>query len=202
MECGKRIEYNKKKRLTNKKFCSFDCSKTFRRKGISQSHRKNISEGKKGLKLSISHREALSKAKKGKPIKHLIANWEENCRKISNALTGKPQLWNRGKNHPNYIDGGKAQYARQKDMGRVEYKNWRRAVFKRDDFTCQECKKRGGKICADHIKPYSLYPKLRYDVNNGKTLCVKCHRKTDTFGGNLKKYIKLNPSITAHKTDG
>lgn len=58
-----------------------------------------------------------------------------------------------------------------------EYKRWREAVFKRDDFTCQECLVRGGRLEADHIKPFSLYPDLRLDVQNGRTLCQKCHLK-------------------------
>ena len=31
---------------------------------------------------------------------------------------------------------------------------------------------------ADHIKPWAYYPELRYDINNGRTLCVEHHRLT------------------------
>ena len=66
---------------------------------------------------------------------------------------------------------------------------WRKAVFERDDYTCQICKERGGTLNADHIKPWILYPELRYELTNGRTLCVDCHRKTDTYGNryNLDK---------------
>ncbi len=61
-------------------------------------------------------------------------------------------------------------------------KEWRRAVFARDDWTCQMCGVRGGKLDADHIKPWSAYPELRYELSNGRTLCRPCHLKTDTWG--------------------
>ena len=56
--------------------------------------------------------------------------------------------------------------------------NWRREVFKRDDYTCQECGIRGTYLEADHIKPFAYFPELRYELSNGRTLCRKCHDKT------------------------
>lgn len=54
-------------------------------------------------------------------------------------------------------------------------KKWIKEVLKRDDYTCQECSVRGGRLEADHIKPWALYPELRFDINNGQTLCRNCH---------------------------
>ena len=57
-----------------------------------------------------------------------------------------------------------------------EYKKWRNSVFERDDYTCQNCGCRGIKLNAHHIKEYAFFPELRFDVENGVTLCVTCHK--------------------------
>lgn len=58
-----------------------------------------------------------------------------------------------------------------------EYKIWRISVFKRDLFTCQHCGSFGEwNLNAHHIIPFSADKSLRFDVNNGITLCVKCHK--------------------------
>jgi 5-methylcytosine-specific restriction endonuclease McrA len=61
-------------------------------------------------------------------------------------------------------------------MSRQPYREWRAAVFARDDYTCQMCRLRGVRMEADHIEPWSRAPELRYEVTNGRTLCVPCHR--------------------------
>lgn len=57
-----------------------------------------------------------------------------------------------------------------------EYKAWRKAVFERDNFTCQICGKVGGRLNAHHIERYRNNIERRTDITNGVTLCEKCHR--------------------------
>lgn len=58
-----------------------------------------------------------------------------------------------------------------------EYKTWRAKVFDRDGFKCQICGKVGGVLNAHHIKEFSKHPELRYEIDNGITLCESCHKK-------------------------
>lgn len=59
----------------------------------------------------------------------------------------------------------------------VEYRVWRTKVFERDDYTCQDCEQRGGELNAHHIKPFAKYKDLRFEVSNGVTLCIDCHKE-------------------------
>ena len=60
------------------------------------------------------------------------------------------------------------------------YEHWRNNILKRDNYTCQECGKHGGKLCVHHILPCRDYKDIIYSLNpfNGITLCTDCHNKT------------------------
>ncbi len=78
----------------------------------------------------------------------------------------------------------------------VAWRDWRESIFKRDDYTCQECKERGVYLEPHHLITVNsilhavkdLYGevnealvkrhKLLFSVNNGITLCRPCHVKT------------------------
>lgn len=68
------------------------------------------------------------------------------------------------------------------------YRNWRKSVFDRDEYTCILCKQKWWYLHADHIKPFAHFKELRFDINNGRTLCVECHIKTDTYWYKSIKY--------------
>lgn len=105
--------------------------------------------------------------------------------------------------------GARLKMSRAKDKGltafnlRVrrcyKYRQWRDEVFRRDDYRCQICDKRGHEIQADHIYPLALMMREKeittfgaalrcesiWDVGNGRTLCRPCHLGTETFGRKL-----------------
>lgn len=148
-----------------------------------------ISKTHKGKIISEETREKMSLNRKGIYPKSFI---------------GLP-VWNKGKKcphitgekHHNWKGGATPEYAKIRTS--MEYLNWRKDVFHRDCFTCQECGIKNGlgktiKLNADHIKPFCLYPELRLDINNGRTLCESCHRKTDTYG--MRGIMKYKKNLT------
>jgi len=81
--------------------------------------------------------------------------------------------------HPNWKGGKTAKLTALRHS--LEYKLWREAVFERDNYTCQLCGQRGGKLNADHIKMFAYFPEFRFRISNGRTLCESCHKLTDTY---------------------
>jgi hypothetical protein len=84
-----------------------------------------------------------------------------------------------GRENPNW-KGGVTPIARAL-RNSPAMKAWRRAVFERDAYTCQECGQKGGELQADHCYPFSIWPQWAFKVENGRTLCKPCHRSTATF---------------------
>jgi len=67
-----------------------------------------------------------------------------------------------------------------------EYKALALRVLARDNYACQSCGGRGRAgyrpvLHVHHIKPRRDYPELALDESNCQTLCLDCHRKTDSY---------------------
>lgn len=76
-------------------------------------------------------------------------------------------------NSPNWKGGAKT-HGRWRNT--QENREWRKAVYERDNYTCQCCGKRGYKLNAHHIFNFAKYIDLRFDINNGITFCKDCHK--------------------------
>ena len=140
----------------NKKYCSLECRPCnyWQDKKRSPETIAKIIETKTGNSLPNS-----GSFKKGQ------TSW--------NAGSEMPQI--SGDKHWNW-KGGITDDNKKIRMS-VEYNTWRKAVYARDYYTCQECNIKQKYPVAHHIKTFKDYPTLRFDVPNGKTLCRSCHKK-------------------------
>jgi hypothetical protein len=155
----------------------------------SEETRRKISKSHKGKKkpwagkykhklLTEEHRNNIGKGLTGR-----IVSLKTRC-KISKSLLGHPGI----KGEKNKRWKGGITPINIKIRNSIEYKLWRKSVFERDRYTCIWCgDSRGGNLNADHIKPFADYPELRFAIDNGRTLCVNCHKKTESYGRNNKK---------------
>ena len=151
-------------------------------------HRKKLSQSLKGNKNA-------SGAKRSKEFKLRVS--EVHKGKITSEKTReKMSMANRGK--LSYMWRGGTTSITKRIQSSIKHKNWRQQVFIRDNFTCQKCgDNKGGNLNAHHIKTFKkllievkkylplfdLYDgamiyKPFWNIENGTTLCSKCHQKT------------------------
>lgn len=137
-----------------------------------------------GKKLTEEHKTKISLGNKGNVFS------EETRKKMSLAMTGIPHLKARGKLHHNWKGGITPEYKHTNCT--VEYKKWRSEVFERDNYTCQKCGATNIYLQAHHIKSWIHYKELRYNINNGLTLCEVCHKLTDNYCGRAVGELTFN----------
>jgi len=200
----------------NKRFtCSTKCSKKERKgKKLTQNHKINIS---KGLKSSLKHNAGQfikgfkpwnkrlkydDKMKAKLDLSGLLMNGErkgikhsiETKKKISQSKKENPiRFWlNKkrpkvsGKNHWNWKNGITSKDKLERARFRIKLQ---KAIFERDNYTCQNCGKRAGMLQVHHIKSWAKNPELRFNKNNCQTLCAFCHYKK-TFGVEMPRDVR------------
>lgn len=115
--------------------------------------------------ITEEHKQAISRGSKG--------------RKLSDNAKLNISLAKRGDKNPAWKGGITPvnSFIRRS----FEYALWRSAVLKRDNYQCIWCGAKR-KLEADHIKKFADYPELRFATDNGRTLCIDCHKTTDNYG--------------------
>lgn len=131
---------------------------------FSESHRKKLSEINKGKKCPW-----VSKLNKDRIVSI------DTCIKRSRSLK---RVYQEGR-HPNWKGGITPE--NQRIRRSIEFRQWRKAVFIKDNYTCWICEEKGGTLHPHHLKSFSKYIELRFDVNNGLTLCEFCHKTYTKF---------------------
>jgi 5-methylcytosine-specific restriction endonuclease McrA len=164
--------------LTRVKFCSKQCYTASQKGQPMKASTKGLPPPNKGMKMGRSPR---------------YARVDHQCAKCSTTFTVQSHRVKEGlccSRACSYALRDKGiSTENEKARKSVAYREWRESVFKRDDFTCQACGLRGGEINADHILPFAFHPELRYALDNGRTLCVPCHRATPTYGRGARRSV-------------
>lgn len=184
-------------------------------KKLTEEHKRKISLGGMGRKHTEETKEKIRKNNKAwrwKGTKHT----PETIEKMRQSHIGKKlsayhkqrmsEVRRGDKNHA--WRGGISGLIKQ-IRGSLQYRTWREEVFKRDNWMCVNGCTRGSKVLhADHIVPFSVllrrhniitpeqsfYCVALWNLDNGRTLCVPCHKSTDTFGFKMKAYKKVDGS--------
>jgi len=113
-----------------------------------------------------------------------------------------PRLDNRrsykGENNPAYKGGMAFRKKGEKKHLCSKYKHWMKAVKIRDDWKCKIANKScSGRIEAHHIFPWREYLELRYEINNGITLCRVHHPRGRTKEKRLSLYFQEIVSVSS-----
>lgn len=177
-ECNKDFDVQYYRRKTVK-YCSQIC------KHIDQLNKSPWNKGKKnnGLKRIVSDitKEKMRLINIGK--KHT----EQTKEKLRIINLGKKS----GKESVHWIIDRTKLRKSDREYKDGQYRDWMLAVKNRDGWKCKisnnECK---GRLESHHILPWKDYPELRYQINNGITLCIKHHPRARREEIRLSPYFK------------
>lgn len=168
--CDKIIE-KRRSEIGNHNFCSKKCEGKWISKNLKGD--KSPSFGRKHTKEEIE--------KQSKSIKKAYENKRWN-KQAYNLIDGKP------------IQDFISTMVNNYNITLEDYDNWRKTIYKRDNYTCQICGKNHCMIHAHHIIPKRDNKDLMLDIDNGITLCKSCHEKTygkeELFVKKLQMIIK------------
>ncbi len=167
-QCNKTYYVNRTRLISRSKYCSAPCRVAYLKI--------NYPGYWLGKTRSTETIEKVRLAKLGKPSWNKGLRWPKEVReKVSFNRKGKCI----GEENPRWVYDRtmlKVYGNDNKDRRSPRYGDWRKQVYKRDNFKCKmqnaDC---NGRIIAHHILGYKSYPELRYEINNGITLCQAHH---------------------------
>lgn len=180
-----------------------------RRSKLSEQHKKRIGLANKGKIRSEEVKQRASLSRLGKKIS------EEHKRKISLAVKGHKRAlgykWtpeqlakvkDRNRGEKSHWWKGGISPLNNKIRHCLKYRQWRSDVFERDNYTCQECDKRGGgRLETHHIKSFAVILKENSIVSLDMALdCEDCGKLIYKFAhGNILSDVLFNTaSATIH----
>lgn len=151
------------------KSCASKGNKSHLGQKLSLETKQKMSLAHIGRKKSLAHNLAISKGRKG------IQFTEEHRKKLSES---RKEYFAKGGKGWNWIEDRTLLKDDHKDRGGQLHRDWSRNVKFRDSWNCkianEDCE---GRMEVHHILGWKEYPELRYEINNGITLCHAHHPK-------------------------
>jgi len=120
--------------------------------------------------------------------------WQASYANFHNHNQGCPECYrlsNRGETHPRWnhdLTEEDRENSRNRNYIPATHL-WRKAVYNRDDHTCQFCNVRGGSLEAHHIDSWKEHKENRFNVDNGVTLCKPCHDACHDYHKNALSHL-------------
>lgn len=143
---------------------------------MTEETKKKISDSvKKYFKKHPEVIATLSQKRRETALKNGNGKWMKG-KKHSEETKEKMSKSRRGENNYRWKGDRSAVENKHRLRGQKEWKEWRKSVFERDNYTCKQCNVRGGFLEPHHIIPIRLNGEL-FNTKNGITLCHPCHLK-------------------------
>ena len=171
-QCGKEFKYYlSQEKRSERKFCSFECR--------NESYRRPVY--KKCETCGDSFRTINAELRKGggrfcsKECLYKSENW---AKKQSEIKLANPNRFWLGKIRPEI--SGEKNYNWRGGVTPVrnskEYVAWQKSCVRRDNYRCFDCGEvKKGQMQVDHVYPFGLFARLRFEIENGETVCKDCH---------------------------
>lgn len=135
-----------------------------------------------GKKRSIKTIEKIRASKKGKHLKQLPYKRCEECgKKFRKTAIYSYRVWEKLRycSRECYWKAKDTGYTSENKKLRMnkKWRDWRKAVFTKDNWTCQKYKIKSGRLHPHHIQNFAEFPELRFEIDNGITLSEKAHKE-------------------------
>lgn len=193
--CGKELEVIKSKADSQEYFyCNQQCRTEHLKTIMKGTNNPNFNKVK--YNCDGCNKEIYIKPYKIKSQKHIFCSEECYTKNIGKFY--------KGENNSNW---NKNLTSEERELKRryPKYYEWRNKVYERDNYTCQICgSSKSGTLIAHHLNGYNWDIEHRTDIDNGITLCTRCHNEFHNkfgCGNNTKEQfeqflnIKLQVSL-------
>ncbi len=156
--CKKEFDAGSNRKTT--KYCSKECFK--------------LRAVPKVVNCTYCNKELIRKNCELTPANNYFCN--QDCHRTWKKITGSNKGWRKPLEY-------RLTEQAAIDRARDDVKQWRKDVFKRDNWKCVICEAKGD-IQAHHLNSFKRFPELRTELSNGVTLCTHHHQKFHGKYGN------------------